>query len=261
MANDDHLKKTLKKLISLANRAVKLRKKTNGSYNGKFLQQEFKKIIRTNANKDDKFYVHFIAVLKNLASSYSVSRTVDFKKIDSKLCDFLLKNIKTFNMFRQDSQIKSNLFKILFDQRCAAKGSKRTVSFFSKCAYYLTKQNFPIYDIHANNGLNALFNLHLKNKKIIKYKDKYKNFFYNYRVLLDLIKDNKLKNKFKNDNPIDSIDAFFWLYGIMSNTNENKLWYSQTCGYIGSTCFQKWYKDARNFICRPTVSQQKAHSA
>lgn len=247
MTNDKTIQTTLNKLAALADRAVELRNKTKAEHDMSFLRTQFGKIITNDAKKDEKYYKDFCATLKILSSSYSVARTINPDKINKALCKFLIESIKTFNTFNKESTIKKHLFNdILFNPICAKK--KRTVSFFSKSAYYLTQQNFPIYDVHADKGLNHFFDLHLKEHKITKIKtrklDKYEIFFYNYKVLLNLVKD----IKFKNNNPIDSIDAFFWLYGIMNSTNKDKLWYSQTCGYVGNDKFQNWYKKAQELI-------------
>lgn len=231
----------LKRLVSLAQEALRIRDNTKGALDGKFLESIF------HDKKWRKIDLRY--KLEMLAKIYSVARTVDLDKMVDVVSD---KEDLFVKGYAQNDYVPSGeLESLLMTTECGTMPTRnKIVSCMSKYGYYISNFKFPIYDKYAREGLAKLIINH-QELDIGKHDDKCSEikFFSQYGDLLRLLKDSVIKNK--GSALIDSLDAFFWLYGIMQsiekskNTN-TKFWWSGTCGYMGNSLC--WYNEAKRFM-------------
>ena len=262
MSNNESLKEKLNTLQTLAAKALVLRGKTKGEHDGNFL----KMIFHGKKWKDTDLMLK----VEMLAKIYSVARTTGTKK-DEKKNEYLKENLKNlldnnehhttdlFNTYKTNYEISKELGEILLDKSCGSRekdGETNTIiSLLSKYGYYITNFQFPIYDNFARKGITALFKQDEFKALFKEWKKSHQQielkkeltFFYKYSALL-----NKCSGLPKTQR-IDSLDAFFWLYGIMQSTQSTNLanktfWWSGTCGYVGSKEFKDWYRDAKKLM-------------
>lgn len=242
-------RKELETLNKLIEKALKIRENTKLYQDMKFLEDIFTgrlKWVPTNYKT------------KKLASIYSVSRTLnpnltneDYEKLFSRG----KKEFKTYAKNKKEPVPKS-LRKFLLQTTNNEKnlGSKKKgnkiASFLTKCAYYYTKKDFPIYDTYSEKYMKQLhkniIGIELKESGCIAHLNR-------YAEVLAHFKQKNVKgfrnNKYKL---IDGIDCFLWLYGIMrSAATDDKnapkgIIYSSTCGNL--TDYRDWYMKAHNFM-------------
>ncbi|MDE5616074.1 MAG: hypothetical protein K2I81_04565 [Alphaproteobacteria bacterium] len=256
--NNTELNKKLKKLARLATKAIKLRAKTKGAHDGKFLQA----IFQDKAYKD----ADLMLKVEMLAKIYSVARIIGTTKDEIKNEELrnnlrnILEDPKTTTLFseyqKDNYEIKEPLKEILLDTTCGSRekdGKTNTIiSLLSKYGYYITNFQFPIYDNFARDGITKLFK-QKEFKELLKTSRPHIElgsslvFFYKYGTLL------KACTYLPRKRRIDALDAFFWLYGVMKATQTHEganktFWWSGTCGYVGDKKFRDWYDAVQEFM-------------
>lgn len=250
---------TLKRLMDLAQEALRIRDNTKGALDGNFLYSIFHEKKWCEVELQDK--------LAMLAKIYSVARTVRLAKMVKAVSDKA--DLFTSGYADNDFVLNKQLESLLLTKKCGTmpKGN-RIVSCMSKYGYYISKFNFPIYDKYAREGL-ATFIANHRELDIGKHSDKCMEikFFAQYGDLLRMLQQSGVKAT--TTTVIDCLDAFFWLYGIMKsivpseNTNKkyksqnakskynsqnanNVFCWSSTCGYMGNSL--DWYNNAKEFM-------------
>ncbi|HIS70662.1 MAG TPA: hypothetical protein IAD02_01585 [Candidatus Enterousia intestinigallinarum] len=234
---------TLQRLMDFSQKALCIRDKTKGAMDGKFLESVF---------HDKKWReIELKAKLAMLAKIYSVARTVKLDKMAKAVFDKTDLFVKGYA--QNDYVLSKELESLLMTTKCGTMPTRnKIVSCMSKYGYYISKLNFPIYDKYAREGLAKFITNH-QELDIGKHAGKCPEmkFFAQYGDLLRLLQKSGIKAK--QSTLIDNLDAFFWLYGIMNNIDnqpENaankKFWWSGTCGYMGDSL--GWYNNAKEFM-------------
>lgn len=236
-----NIENTLKRLMSLAQEALEIRRNTKGELDGKFLYSIF---------HDKKWRkVELQGKLEMLAKIYSVSRTAKLDEMVKAVADKTDLFLKGY--VKNDYVPSKELESLLMTTKCGTMPTRnKIVSCMSKYGYYISKFNFPIYDKYAREGLAKFITNH-RELSIDKHTNKCPEmkFFAQYGDLLRLLQKSGIKAK--ESTSVDNLDAFFWLYGIMQsiekskNTN-TKFWWSGTCGYMGDSL--DWYNNAKEFM-------------
>lgn len=187
-------------------------------------------------------------------------KTKKDEKLKRNLKNLLDNNETTilFNSYKTNYEISKELEEKLLNDECGSRdkdGKTNTIiSLLSKYGYYITNFQFPIYDNFASQGITKLFKQNEFKTLFKEWKKSHQQannkkltFFYKYSALLNKCTDLPKKQR------IDSLDAFFWLYGIMKSTQStnpaNKIfWWSGTCGYVGTKQFQDWYGATKKLL-------------
>ncbi len=230
------MNKDLNNLKKLCKKAKKLTLKTKGAHDSVFLERIFRDLSKKKISN--------LSCLDVLATIYSVARTTNDNKIIR-----LAEKLENMNFDFGSQPLTGELQKLLLSKAYGShKNGNRITSLISKYGFFVTKGKFPISDSYAKAGIRKLANKFDLKKEVSKPAPQEEiRFFQYYQVLLNKL---NVDEKF-----IKKLDAFLWLYGIMSNLdsqekkqNDKTDWWSGTCGYVGTKEYMSWYKKARDLM-------------